>query len=180
MRNRASRRRMAGMIVIYTGNGKGKTSACIGHAVRAAGHGIPVAFGQFIKRYGCAGEQAFLHNLLKTRFHAKGKGFLFKRQEDMEQHQKAARELLDWALDMVKEVKILILDESLYALNAELISNEDIKQVMAACAQNETHLVLSGRYAPEWLIDEADTVTEMHPLKHAFSKGIPAQKGIDF
>lgn len=168
------------MIVIYTGNGKGKTSACLGQAIRAAGNEMSVAFGQFIKRDGQAGEQAFLRELLGPRFHAKGKGFCFKGQGNEEEHKAAARELVEWSLKMAEEVEILILDESLYALNSQLVTNEDIKKIMAACAEHETHLILSGRYAPDWLIQEADTVTEMTPLKHAFTKGIPAQKGIDF
>lgn len=168
------------MIIIYTGNGKGKTSACLGQVVRAVGHNIPVAFGQFIKRDGQAGEQLFLHQLLGARFHAKGKGFCFKTQNNADHHKAAAQELVDWAMNMAENVKILILDESLYALNAKLITEEDIKKILAVCSEHKTHIVLSGRYAPDWLIQEADTVTEMQPLKHSFSKGMPAQKGIDF
>lgn len=168
------------MILIYTGNGKGKTSACIGQVIRAMGNNMPVAFAQFLKRDGQAGEQAFLRELLGPLFHAKGKGFFFKNQKNVDQHRAAAYEVVGWALEVVEKVTVLILDESLYALNAGLITAEELKKIINACTEKETHLILSGRDAPDWLIRAADTVTEMVSVKHAFSKGVPAQKGIDF
>ena len=88
------------MIIVYTGNGKGKTSACIGQAMRALGRDFAVGFGQFMKQPGCAGEQTVLARLLGDDFLAGGKGFL-RREEDRPAHREAALATLDWARQRV-------------------------------------------------------------------------------
>lgn len=167
------------MIIIYTGNGKGKTSASVGQAVRAYGQGLRVSFGQFLKRPDQAGEQKVLETLLGESFFASGKGF-FRKEEERELHVRAAGELLAWAAARVPLSDMLILDESLYALGNGLVSREDLERLMDACAEKGVHLVLSGRGAPAWLVERADLVTEMTERKHPFREGVAALRGIEF
>ncbi len=75
---------------------------------------------------------------------------------------------------------MLVLDEALYALKSALLTQEELRRIMELCVRNRTHLVLSGRDAPQWLIDAADLVTEMVELKHPYAKGITAERGIEF
>ena len=167
------------MILVYTGNGKGKTSACVGQAVRAHGQGMRVAFGQFMKRPDQAGEQVVLRSLLQERFLAKGKGF-FRKEEDRPEHRQAALELLQWAWNQAADVEMLILDEALYALGSGLVSREEIEEMLALARERSFHLVLSGRGLPNWLQDAADLVTEMGEVKHPHQQGVTAGRGIEF
>lgn len=168
------------MILVYTGNGKGKTSACVGQAVRALGQGFSVVFAQFMKRDGQAGEQAVLAELLGPSFRAGGKGFL-TRPEQFPEHREAAAALFGWLKALPAPPDMLVLDEALYALGAGVITQEELRELMIPYMHTEKpHLVLSGRNLPEWLRDAAHLVTEMNPLKHPFEQGITAQKGIEF
>lgn len=167
------------MILIYTGNGKGKTSACVGQALRALGQDLRVAFGQFLKRDVRAGEQILLDRLLKDDFCAGGLGF-FRREEERPAHRAAALRLLDWATERLPRLDMLLLDESLYALRAGLIEREELESLVRAARTQDCHLVLSGRDAPDWLVDAADLVTRMDEVKHPAAAGVPAQKGIEF
>ena len=167
------------MILVNTGNGKGKTTASIGQAIRALGQEHTVAFAQFMKRDKQAGEQYMLHKLLGDFFYAPGDGFLIK-PEQFPAHRATSEKIILWAKERIIEVDMLVLDEALYALTSELLTKEELKELIALARSNNTHLVLSGRGAPQWLIDEADLVTEMTEIKHHYKKGIPAQKGIEF
>ncbi|MDE7241900.1 cob(I)yrinic acid a,c-diamide adenosyltransferase [Desulfovibrio sp.] len=167
------------MILVYTGEGKGKTSACAGQALRALGQGMGVAFGQFMKRECGAGEQLMLRQLLGERFRPGGLGFL-RHEEDRPAHRAAAAELVDWAREQAAEVDMLILDEALYALGAGILTREELAPLIAGARGVERHLVLSGRGLPDWLSGEADLVTEMRERKHPWRKGIPAAPGIEF
>lgn len=167
------------MILVYTGNGKGKTSASVGQAIRALGQGFVVAFGQFMKRGDQAGEQKILSSLLAERFHAEGKGFL-KRPEQYTEHRETSLQLLLWATHQLENVDMLVLDEALYALKSGLLHEEELRSLIDKARTREAHLVLSGRDCPQWLTDEADMVTEMTEIKHHYAQGIPAQKGIEF
>lgn len=167
------------MILLYTGNGKGKTSACVGQALRAHGQGLRVAFAQFMKRPGQAGEQHALAALLGKDFFAGGRGF-FRHEEQREEHRGAALEVLAWAGEALGRVELLVLDEALYALGAGLLLEGEVKDMIAAARAKGAHLVLSGRGLPDWLRDEADIVTEMLPLKHAYQDGVQALKGIEY
>ena len=167
------------MICVYTGAGKGKTSACLGQVLRALGHGKCVAFAQFIKRDGCAGEQALLHRLLGANFRADGLGFV-KNCPDKALHCEAAKALLAWSRTILPTVWLLILDEVLYALHYELVTREALCELLA-CAQGAgTHLVLSGRHAPPWLVEISDLVTTLQPTKHPHSSGQKALLGLDY
>jgi cob(I)alamin adenosyltransferase len=167
------------MILIYTGNGKGKTSACVGQAIRAIGAGLRVAFVQFMKKEGVGGEQLVLYQLLGERFRAGGRGFL-RAQEDRPQHREAARNTLNWAFDMLPHVDMLVLDEALYALGAGILLPEEVRALADKARGCNVHLVLSGRGLPEWLEQEADLITEMEERKHPWQQGHSAMRGIEF
>ncbi len=167
------------MILIYTGDAKGKTSAAIGQAVRALGRNMHVAFVQYMKREGVGGEQAVLASLLGEKFRAGGVGFLTG-SGDFEKHRKAARELTAWVHTLLPDLDMLVLDEALYALNAGLVTEGELRGILAACKASDTHIVLSGRHLPVWLHDMADLVTEMREIKHPHTKGTAAIRGIEF
>lgn len=167
------------MILVYTGDGKGKTSACVGQAVRALGQGLRVCFYQYMKRDGAGGEQAVLRGLLAERLIAGGKGFLTK-PEQFPEHREAALRLTEKALAAAESCDMLILDEALYALKAGILTEEELRRIIAVCERGGTHLVLSGRGAPEWLCEAAHLVTEMRAVKHPYTQGIPAARGIEF
>lgn len=159
------------MILIYTGNGKGKTSACVGQAARALGQGLNVAFGQFMKRDGQAGEQRMLAQWLGECFLAGGEGFL-RRKGDLPAHREAALRVLAWAHAQLRSADMLILDETLYALGAGILEREEVEDLLVEARTRECHLVLSGRNAPEWLLEAADLVTEMIEIKHPWRAGV--------
>ena len=167
------------MILVYTGHGKGKTSACLGQAVRALGSGLRVAFAQFMKEPGCAGEQCLLERLLGADFLAGGCGF-FRREEERPRHRQAAGRTLAWARRQLAGHDVLILDEALYALRAGLLLREEIESLLQEARENDCHVVLSGRDAPGWLLDAADLVTRMEEIKHPWRQGLPAVAGVDF
>lgn len=167
------------MLLIYTGDGKGKTSACVGQAVRALGQGLRVAFGQFMKKDGQAGEQQMLKGLLGERFLASGAGFF--RDSDHDRHRGMAAELLVWARAQLEiGLDMLVLDEALYALGHELVRSEDIRTLVEACAAQGCHLVLSGRGMPTWLADLAQIVSEIRPIRHIYDEGGKATRGIEY
>ena len=167
------------MLLVYTGNGKGKTSATVGQAVRAMGQGLKVAFAQFMKSDVKAGEQRLLEKELGQNFLIGGCGF-YRDDKERERHRQAALEVLDWAERRVKNHDMILLDEALYALGAGLLTEEELKAFIVLCRSENTHLVLSGRGVPGWLAAEAGMITEMVPVKHHFDAGIKAQKGIEF
>jgi cob(I)alamin adenosyltransferase len=170
------------MILVYTGPGKGKTSACVGQAIRAHGRGLRVYFAQFMKRPDQAGEQNVLAGLLGDGFYAGGKGF-FRTEDTRAQHRAAAFDVLRWAqsaLTTTPGADLLVLDESLYALGNGLLLEEEVRHIIELAQQTDTHLVLSGRGLPDWLRREADLITEMGEIKHPFAEGHKAVKGIEF
>ncbi len=167
------------MIIVYTGNGKGKTSATVGQAIRAFGNKFPLCFVQFMKSNTQAGEQQFLQELLKDKYFIGGKGF-FRKEEDRPAHRQAVLDCLAWLDSKKEEARMIICDEILYAYNAKLITQEEIENLIAYCNENDKHLVLSGRYAPDFVIELADIVSEIQEVKHACHKGVKAQRGIEF
>lgn len=169
------------MILVYTGNGKGKTCASVGQALRAYGHGLNVAFCQFMKSNVQAGEQKVLAELLGARFHIGGCGF-FRKEEERPKHRAKALETLAWASEQLETCHMLVLDEILYALRAELVTRHEIEALIQKAEQKEhaVHIVLSGRDAPNWLIEIAHTVSVIQEEKHAWKAGIKATPGIEF
>lgn len=167
------------MILVYTGNGKGKTSASVGQAVRALGQGMRVGFFQYMKRDGAAGEQKMLRTLLGENFIAGGLGFL-RTPEQFAEHRASGRALTERVMARMAEFDLLVLDEALYALKAAVLTPEELREILALSEKNNTHLVLSGRDAPDWLAAAAHLVTEMREVKHPYAQGIPAERGIEF
>ncbi|WP_448525095.1 cob(I)yrinic acid a,c-diamide adenosyltransferase [Parathermosynechococcus lividus] len=178
----AERNREKGLIIVHTGNGKGKTTAALGMVVRSLGHGYRVAIIQFIKGAWEPAEKAVLsHWSEQLAFHAMGEGFTWEtqdRQRDIA-HATAAWEL---ALTYLRnpEYRLVLLDEINVALKLEYLA---VEPVLAGLSQKPamTHVILTGRGAPAALIEAADLVTEMTLVKHPFrEQGIKAQPGIEF
>ena len=167
------------MILIYTGNGKGKTSSCVGQAVRAIGQGFDVFFAQMMKADVGAGEQKMLRTLLGSRYLAGGRGF-FLDEAERPKHREAALETLDWCIRAVPQAGMLIVDEMLYALGCGLVTREEVTGLIDRCNAAGVHLVLSGRGLPDWLKDMADLVSMIDEIKHPSRNGVQAQKGIEF
>lgn len=171
-----------GLTVIFTGDGKGKTSAALGVVLRALGHGFKCKVIQFIKGGMESGE---LH--LDKEFSGKfeivqaGLGFTWLEDHTMDEHKIAAQQGLEMAtLDLASNAyQVLVLDEILYALNKKLVSLEQLEKLISRKPER-THLILTGRGVPPELIDKADMITSMEAVKHPMKKGIPAQKGLDF
>lgn len=178
---RASRR---GLVIVYTGNGKGKTTAALGMALRAVGHGMRVVMVQFIKGSWHYGEMDSAMRL-RPEFNliTVGRGFVGIMDDDLprEVHVVAAREALKVSRELLLSnmYDIVILDEVNYAVKLGLISVEDVLDLIKVRPYSTT-LVLTGNYADERVIDMADLVTEMREIKHPFKKGIRALKGVDF
>ncbi len=173
-----------GLIIVYTGKGKGKTTAALGIALRAVGHGYKVGMIQFIKGEWYYGELTSSKRL-EPEFEliAAGRGFVGIIDDDhpIEDHQKAAKNAIEVAKQKIASgiYDIMILDEVNYAAKLNLISQQDILGVIAAKPE-KTSLILTGNYVSEAIMDAADLVTEMKEIKHPYQKGIKAKKGIDF
>ena len=173
-----------GLVIVYTGKGKGKTTAALGIVLRAVGHGYRVGMIQFIKGEWYYGELASSKRL-EPEFEmiAAGKGFVGIIDDDhpIEDHHKAAQAALALAKEKLSSgaYDIMILDEINYAANLNLISQRDILDIIASKPE-KTSLVLTGNYAPESVLAAADLVTEMKEIKHPYQHGIKAKKGIDF
>ena len=173
-----------GLVIVYTGKGKGKTTAALGIVLRSVGHGYKVGMIQFIKGEWYYGELTSSKRL-EPEFEmiATGKGFVGIIDDDhpAEDHQKAAKEAV--ALAKVRlssgEYDIIILDEINYAVKLNLVSLQDVLDIVKV-RPKKTSLVLTGNYAPEEIIDVADLVTEMKEIKHPYRAGIKAKKGIDY
>jgi cob(I)alamin adenosyltransferase len=173
-----------GLIIVYTGNGKGKTTAALGIVLRAVGHGLKVGMIQFIKGEWYYGELTSSKRL-EPEFEmiAAGKGFVGIIDDDhpIEDHLSAAKQALVLAKEKITSgaYDVMVLDEVNYAAKLKLISEQDILEVIAAKPE-KTSLVLTGNYMPESVMTVADLVTEMKEIKHPYQKGIKAKKGIDF
>lgn len=168
------------MLLIYTGNGKGKTSASIGQALRAYGQGLRTVFVQFMKSSTGAGEQRLLPEILGSMgFHVGGCGF-FRNESERQAHREKALETLAYCREAATRADMLLADEMLYALGQSLVTREELDELITLCAANACHLVLSGRGVPDWLAERADLITEMREIKHPYAAGIPATRGVEF
>lgn len=172
-----------GLTIVYTGNGKGKTTAALGICLRAIGYDWKICFIQFVKGSWKYGELKGIKRLQDNiELHTVGEGFVGIIDDDKEfsEHQKAAREGMTLAVEKIKSGKyqLVILDELNVAYDLNLVNKDDVLSVLDACSDTQ-HLLITGRGAPEFLIEKADLVTEMKEIKHPYQKGIPAQKGID-
>jgi cob(I)alamin adenosyltransferase len=170
-----------GLLIVNTGDGKGKTTAALGLAMRAAGHGLKVCFIQFIKGSWKYGELDAVKKFAGTiDFHVMGNGFTWK-SDDLEKDRAAARDA--WGLAQAAMIgdkyQLVVLDEFTYLLMYNMVDLEPVMETLAA-RRKDLHVVVTGRAAPPELIEAADLVTEMQPVKHPLQAGIKAQKGIEF
>jgi cob(I)alamin adenosyltransferase len=178
-----------GLIVVHTGNGKGKTTAALGMVLRSLGHGYRVAIVQFIKgAWEPAEKAAFAPWTVapaghppQLEFHAMGEGFTWETQ-DRDRDQLKATQAWAKALSFIRdpEFRLILLDEVNIALKLDYLS---IETVLAGLAEKsaQAHVILTGRGAPAALIAQADLVTEMTLIKHPFKEqGVKAQPGIEF
>jgi cob(I)alamin adenosyltransferase len=173
-----------GLVIVYTGNGKGKTTAALGLCIRAVGYDEKVCIIQFIKGSWKYGELDGIKRLApNVELYQKGLGFvgIIDDKLDKSEHIKAAKKALAFAREKIESNKydIVILDEINVAVGLELIKAEDVMGLID-CKPELTDLVLTGRNAPQEIIERADLVTEMREIKHPYQKGIMAQRGIDF
>ncbi|HZS73647.1 MAG TPA: cob(I)yrinic acid a,c-diamide adenosyltransferase [Candidatus Nitrosotalea sp.] len=173
-----------GLVIVYTGKGKGKTTAALGMALRAVGYNHKICMIQFIKGSWHYGEMTSSKRLEpEFELTAIGKGFvgILDDKSPIEDHKKMAEEALKVAKEKIasKIYNLVILDEINYALNLGLINLQDILDVIAA-RPDDVNIVLTGNHARDEIIEKADLVTEMREIKHPFKSGIKAKKGIDF
>jgi len=170
-----------GFVQIYTGNGKGKSTAAIGQAVRAAGFGLKTYIAQFMKEYPY-NELISLQYLSEwiTIEQFGGDEFVYKKELPGKEELKKAR----LGLKTVKEkmlngdYDLIILDEAIVAIYYKLIETKDLIEIINAKPEN-VELILTGRYCPDELIELTDLVTEMKEVKHYYQKGVTSRKGIE-
>ena len=169
-----------GVIVITTGNGKGKSSSGFGMVARALGHGMKVGIVQFIKGAMSTGEETFFRRFPdEVEYHVMGDGFTWNTQ-DREQDIKTASLAWEKAKRMLSDdsYDLILLDELNIVLKYQYLPIEDVIKDLQNRPEMQ-HVVITGRAAKDELIEIADTVTEMKDVKHAFRSGIKAQKGVE-
>lgn len=171
-----------GLLIVNTGSGKGKSTAAFGTIMRALGHGYRVALIQFIKGNWSTGEQKALKRFDDlVSYHVMGEGFTWDTQ-DRERDMKAARAAWEVALSKLRDpaYQLVVLDELNIVLRYDYLPVEEVVAGLASRLP-DMHVIVTGRNAPQALIDTADLVTEMKQVKHPFrEQGIKAQKGIEF
>lgn len=178
----AERKIEKGLVIVNTGNGKGKTTAALGVVLRSLGHGFNVAIVQFIKGGWEPAEKAALsHWPEQLKFHAMGEGFTWETQ-DRDRDIKMAQAAWEKAMTYIRDdsYRTVLLDEVNIALKLGYLS---VEQVLAGLDEKPSmsHVILTGRGAPKALIERADLVTEMTLVKHPFKEqGVKAQAGIEF
>jgi len=171
-----------GLLQVYTGDGKGKTTAAFGLAFRAYGRGFKVAVVQFMKTW-VTGEVQLAETL--ENFHVKridtSPKFTWEMNEaELDELRLEIRKGFDYVRNLVKENKydLLVLDEINHIIIKEFVSKEEILEFIDS-KPDTLEIVMTGRNAPDWLMEKADLVTEMKCIKHPFEKGIPARVGIE-
>jgi len=173
------------MLYIFTGDGKGKTTAALGAALRAVGEGKRVLMVQFIKGPWKSGEDAAQEKLTPHfKLVKMGKGFVGILGDTLprEEHERAAETALAYARKEAESGAwdIIILDEVNNAIQLKLVAQEKIVAFAREVAGKIEHLILTGRDAPQALMDMADLVTEMQDVKHPYEKGIKAKRGMEY
>jgi cob(I)alamin adenosyltransferase len=169
-----------GLLVVYTGQGKGKTTAALGIVFRALGRGMRVAVVQFIKGKWKTGERLFAETLPGLTFLVMGKGFTWN-SDDLDRDRTAAQAAWQTAKQLIAsgDHAIVVVDEITYAINYGFIELDDVVAALRTRPPH-VHVVATGRNAPEALCELADLVTDMVPIKHPFTQGVKAQLGIDY
>lgn len=168
-----------GLLLVLTGNGKGKSSSAFGMVARALGHGLRVGVAQFIKGRSDTGEEGFFRRQSDVVWHVLGEGFTWETQNLARDTETAQR---GWAVarEMLRDetLGLVVLDELTYPLKYGWLAIETVLEDLADRPPMQ-HVVITGRAAPQALIDAADTVSELRDVKHAFRAGIRAQHGVD-
>lgn len=169
-----------GVLVVNTGNGKGKSSAAFGVVARALGHGLQVGVVQFVKGRSDTGEEAFFRRQPGVHWHVGGEGFTWETQ-DKDRDARAAQAAWDVACAHLSDpaIGLVVLDEMTYAFKYGWL---DLDTVIARLLSRPPmqHVIITGRAAPEALRDAADTVSDIGMEKHAFQSGIKAMPGLEF
>jgi len=173
-----------GLLIVYTGDGKGKTTAALGMCVRAVGYDWKVCLIQFVKGSWKYGELKGIKRLEpNVELHTAGEGFvgIVDDTKDFDEHRQAAKNGVELAIEKIKsgEYPLVILDELNVAASLGLVTPEEVESILAARSERQ-HLVITGRDATEELKEKADLVTEMVEIKHPYQQGVLAQKGIDW
>lgn len=177
-----------GLLIVYTGDGKGKTSAALGNAFRALGHGWRVLIVQFFKgdwpvTFGEL-ESAKLHERLEILQLGKGFVRIMGDKKPFSEHVDAARDAMRLAKERIYsgDYDLVVLDEVNYAVDYLDVRLVELADLLEICDRKPAHVnvIFTGRNAKPELVGRADLVTEMREIKHPYAKGIPAQKGIDF
>jgi len=172
-----------GLVIVLTGKGKGKSSSGFGMILRAIAHDMPCAVVQFIKGAWDTGERRLLttHFGGLCQFHAMGEGFTWETQ-DRERDIAAAQAGWEKAKDLIRdpEIRMVLLDEVNIALRYDYLDASEVLDFLRDEKPPMTHVVLTGRNAPDALIEAADLVTGMEMVKHPFRSGIKAQPGVEF
>lgn len=168
-----------GVLLVHTGNGKGKSSSAFGMIARALGHEMKVAVVQFIKGSFSTGEEAFFKRFPEVTYHVMGDGFTWETQ-DHEKDKQAAEAAWVKVKAMLNDdsYDLIVLDELNIAIKNKLLSLDEVIVDLQQRPKMQ-HVVVTGRGARQEMIDIADTVTEMKMIKHAFKEGVKAQKGIE-
>ncbi|HEU0282511.1 MAG TPA: cob(I)yrinic acid a,c-diamide adenosyltransferase [Gallionella sp.] len=168
-----------GVVLVNTGNGKGKSTSAFGMVARSLGHNMRAGVVQFIKGSSPTGEEAFFRRFPEVEYHVMGDGFTWETQ-DKQRDIASAQAAWKVACSMLRnpDIGLVVLDEINIALKLHYLQ---IEQVLEALRNRPPmqHVVLTGRAAPDALIEYADTVTEMRPVKHAFDAGVCAQPGVE-
>ncbi len=179
-------KRGKGLVIVFTGEGKGKTTAAMGLALRAAGNRMRVRVIQFIKGTWKTGEVEAVKPLAPYfEIHRAGRGFTIERLRDpripMEEHVAAAQAGIVEARETIDsgDFAVVVLDEILGAIKADLVQVEQVLELVDR-KPKMLHLILTGRDAPRAIVDRADLVTEMRLVKHPYQQGIAAQRGVEF
>ena len=177
---RAGTTREPSLVLINTGDGKGKTTAAFGTAIRAVARGWKVAVVQFLKSGEWSVGEEKVAGELGIDWWAIGDGFTWD-SEDMEESEAVAREAWSQAAEVVGsgEYRLVILDEITYPINWGWIDVADVASTIDS-RPDDVNVILTGRDAPGELVELADTVTEMRKVKHAFDRGVMARRGIDY
>ena len=168
-----------GLVIVNTGDGKGKTTAALGMALRAVGHNQRVVFVQFIKARSVGEHEAAARLGPNLELHRMGRGSVVG--EPGPEHRRAAREALEFVRQCLRAGRhdMVVADEILTAVGLKLLAPEDVESLLPDRPPH-VHLVFTGRGAWDSLIQKADLVTDMHLVKHPYEKGVMGQEGVEF
>lgn len=179
----ASKTEEKGLLIVHTGKGKGKSTAAFGMVFRAIAHNMPCAVVQFIKGGMETGERKLIADHFSNicQFYTMGEGFTWETQ-DRERDIAHAQAAWEKARELIRDpvTRLVLLDEMNIALRYEYISLQEVTTFLAEEKPHDTHVIITGRNAPDALLELADLATEMTLIKHPFRSGVKAQAGIEF